>query len=107
VAHAASLSPEQAADHVGEATTVCGPVASATYMPQAPQSPTFLDLGKPFPNQIFSAIIFGGDRSKFGTPETSTRDKSICVTGTIFLYQGKPEIILHDPKQLSGDGPAP
>jgi hypothetical protein len=107
VAHAASLSPEQAADHVGETTTVCGPVASATYMPQAPQSPTFLDLGKPFPNQIFSAIIFGGDRSKFGTPETSTRDKSICVTGTIFLYQGKPEIILHDPKQLSGDGPAP
>jgi hypothetical protein len=101
VAHAASLSPEQAAGHVGETATVCGLVASATYLPQAPQSPTFLDLGKPFPNQIFSAIIFGSDRLKFGMPETSMRDKSICVTGTIFLYQGKPKIILHDPKQLS------
>jgi hypothetical protein len=102
VARAASLRPEEAADHVGETTTVCGMVASATYLPLAPQSPTFLDLGKPFPNQIFSAIIFGADRPKFGTPETSMRDNSICVRGTIFLYQGKPKMILHDPKQLSG-----
>ena len=102
VARAASLSPEEAADHVGETTTVCGAVASASYLPQAPQSPTFLDLGRPFPNQIFSAIIFGADRAKFGTPETSMRDKSICVKGTIFLYQGKPKMILRDPKQLSG-----
>ena len=106
-AHAGSLSPEDSANHVGETATVCGPVVSATYLPQAPQSPTFLDLGKPFPNQIFSAIIFGSDRPKFGTPETSMRDKSICVTGTIFLYQGKPKIILHDPRQLSGGPPAP
>jgi hypothetical protein len=101
-AHAASLSPEEAANHVGETATVCGPVVSASYLPQAPQSPTFLDLGKQFPNQIFSVIIFGSDRPKFGTPETSMRDKSICVTGTIFLYQGKPKIILHDQTQLSG-----
>ena len=100
---AASLGPDEAAAHVGETATVCGLVVSATYLPQAPQSPTFLDLGEPFPNQIFSAIIFGADRPKFGTPETSMRDKSICVTGAIFLYQGKPKIILHDPKQLSGD----
>jgi hypothetical protein len=103
VAHATSLSPEEAVDHVGETATVCGLVASATYLPQAPQSPTFLDLDKPFPNQIFSAIIFGSDRPKFGAPETSMLDNSICVTGTIFLYQGKPKTILRDPKQLSGD----
>ena len=100
---AATLSPEEAADHVGETATVCGLIVAATYLPQAPQAPTFLDLGKPFPNQIFSAIIFGSDRPKFGTPETSMRDKSICVTGAIFLYQAKPKIILHDPKQLSGN----
>jgi hypothetical protein len=102
-AHAVSLSPEQATDHVGETATVCGLVVSTTYLPQAPQAPTFLDLGKPFPNQVFSAIIFGSDRPKFGTPETSMRNNPICVTGTIFLYQGKPKIILRDPKQLSSD----
>src|ERR1022692_836097 len=95
--HAASIAPEEAAAHVGETTTVCGLVVSTTYLPQAPQSPTFLDLGKPYPNQVFSVIIFGGDRPKFGAPETSMRDKMVCVTGEIFLYEGKPKIILHDP----------
>jgi len=100
--HAASIAPEEAAAHVGETTTVCGLVVSTTYLPQAPQSPTFLDLGKPYPNQVFSAIIFGEDRPKFGAPETSMRDKTVCLTGEIFLYEGKPKIILHDPKELSG-----
>jgi hypothetical protein len=100
-AHAASLTPEEAASHVGESATVCGLVVATTYLPQAPQAPTFLDLGKPYPNQIFSAIIFGSDRPKFGAPETSMRDKPVCITGVIFLYDGKPRIVLRDPKQLS------
>jgi hypothetical protein len=99
-AHAAPLNPEEAGSHVGENATVCGVVASATYAAQAPMAPTFLDLGKPYPNQVFSVIIFGSDRPKFGAPETSMRDKPVCITGEIFLYEGKPRIILHDPKQL-------
>jgi hypothetical protein len=39
-------------------------------------------------------------RPKFGEPETSLRGKSVCVTGEIFLFQGIPEIVLHDPAQL-------
>jgi hypothetical protein len=101
--HAASLNPEETSAHVGETATVCGLVASATYLPQAPQAPTFLDLGKPYPNQIFSVIIFGSDRRKFGVPEASMLDKAVCVTGEIFLYQGRPKIILHDQRQLSGN----
>jgi hypothetical protein len=99
-AHAASLSPEEAARHVGEDATVCGLVASTNYRSQAPAAPTFLDLGSAYPNQIFTAVIFGSDRAKFGEPEHSTREKQVCVTGKIFLYQGKPEIVLHDPNQL-------
>ena len=100
-AHAAPLTPEEAASHVGESATVCGVVASATYAAQAPMAPTFLDLGKPYPNQTFTVIILGSDRPKFGAPEISMRDKSACVTGEIFLYQGEPKMILRDPKQLS------
>jgi hypothetical protein len=99
-AHAALLNPEEAGSHLGEVATVCGVVASATYAANAPMAPTFLDLGKPYPNQIFTAVILGNDRSKFGMPETSMREKNVCVTGEIFLYQGNPEIILHDPTQL-------
>jgi len=100
-AHAASLSPEEAARHVGEDATVCGLVASTNYAAKAPAAPTFLDLGNAYPNQIFTAVIFGSDRAKFGEPEHSVRAKQVCVTGKIFLYEGKPEIVLHDPSQLS------
>jgi hypothetical protein len=99
--YGASLNPEEAAQHVGENATVCGQVASATYAVKAMAAPTFLDLGKPYPNQAFSAVILGTDRAKFGAPEVSLREKQVCVTGEIFLFQGKPEIILRDAKQLS------
>jgi hypothetical protein len=99
-AHATLLSPEEAGSHIGEDATVCEIVASATYAANAPMAPTFLDVGKPYPNQIFTVVILGNDRSKFGMPENSMREKNVCVTGEIFLYQGNPEIILHDPTQL-------
>jgi hypothetical protein len=98
---ASPLIPEEAAGHVGETATVCGMVASTTYAAKAPAAPTFLNFGKPYPDQVFTAVILGSDRKKFGAPEISLRDKSICVTGKIFLYQGGPEIALQDPKQLS------
>ena len=100
MSYAASLGPDEAASHIGENATVCGMVASATYAAQAMAAPTFLDLGKPYPNQIFSAVILGSDRTKFGAPEISLWEKEVCVTGEIFLYQEKPEIILRDPAQL-------
>ena len=100
-ADAASLSPEDAAGHVGETATVCGMVASAKFAAGSRSQPTFLDLGKPYPSAVFTAVIFGDDRPKFGTPENSLRGKRICVTGQIREYRGKPEIILNDPSQLS------
>jgi hypothetical protein len=49
-----------------------------------------------------TAIIFGSDGGKFGAPELSPREKQVCVTGELFLWQGNLEIVLRDPKQLSG-----
>jgi hypothetical protein len=63
--------------------------------------PTLLDLGKPSPNATFTAVIYGDNRAKFGTPETSLRGKRICVTGKISDCRGKAEIVLTDPSQLS------
>jgi hypothetical protein len=99
-AQADPLSPEDAAKHVGEDVTVCGLVASAKYAGQARGGPTFLDFGKPYPNSVFVALILGSDRAKFGTPEKTLQGKQICVSGKIRLYDGKPEIMLTEPKQL-------
>ena len=99
-AMAAPLSPEDAAGRIGETATVCGVVASAKYEAEAKSQPTLLDLGKPSPNATFTAVVYGENRAKFGTPETSLCGKRICVTGKISEYQGKPEIVLTDPGQL-------
>lgn len=88
-------------DHVGEVETVCGVVVSPTYAADARGQPTFLNLDRPYPDQIFTAVIWGEDRAHFGTPEIELADKRICVTGTSELYKGRAEIILHDPRQLS------
>jgi DNA/RNA endonuclease YhcR with UshA esterase domain len=98
---ATSISPEDAVRHIGETATVCGVVASAKFAAGSRAQPTFLDLDKPYPNAPFTAVIFGSDRAKFGTPETTLGGKRVCVTGQVRDYRGKPEIILNDPSQLS------
>ena len=101
LAGAAELRPEDAVRHSGETATVCGVVASAMFEANVQDQPTLLDLGEPSPRAVFTAVIYGDNRSKFGTPETSLRSKRICVTGQISDYRGKPEIVLTDPSQLS------
>ena len=98
---AAPLTPEDAAGHIGETDTVCGMVASAEYEADVQSQPTLLDLGKPSPSAVFTAVIYGMDRAKFGTPETTLRGKRICVTGSITYYHGKPEIVMMEPSQLT------
>lgn len=100
-AGAANLRPDEATSHIGETATVCGVVASAEYEAQAQSQPTLLDLGRPSPNAIFTAVVYGDNRPKFGTPELSLLGKKICVKGQISDYHGKPEIVLTDPSQLT------
>lgn len=99
---AAELTPQQAAAHVGETATGCGIVASANYSVRTKAQPTFLNLDQPYPKHIFTVLIWGSDRSKFGTPEVQFMGKRLCATGKIETYKGKPEIIARDPRQLGG-----
>jgi hypothetical protein len=80
------LSASEAKNHIGEQATVCGKVASARYAVSTRGKPTFLNLDKPYPNQIFTALIWGENREKFGTPEEKYRDKQVCVTGKLAEY---------------------
>jgi hypothetical protein len=97
------LTTTEAKDHIGEQATVCGKVASGRYAATTRGKPTFLDLDKPYPDQLFTVLIWGENRAKFGTPEETYRNKNICVTGRIQSYRGEPEIIASDPAQLSTD----
>jgi hypothetical protein len=97
------ISPGEAKDHVGEVATVCGDVASTHYAPSTKGQPTFLNLDKPYPNPIFTLLIWGSDRSKFGAPENEYKGKRVCVTGKITEYRGSPEIVADSPAQIKLD----
>jgi len=98
---AGTLTTQDAAKHVGEVATVCGTVASTNYAVKSKGQPTYLNLDQPYPNHIFTVVVWGSDRPKFGAPEVALKGKRVCVTGPIQLYKAKPEIIATDPRQLS------
>jgi hypothetical protein len=95
------LTPSEAKEHFGETATVCGEVVSTRYAEPSKGQPTFLNLDKPYPNQIFTAVIRGENRIKFGKPESDYKGKQICVSGKITVYAGQPEIVVTDSKQVT------
>lgn len=63
-----TLTAGQASEHVGETAIVWGVVASAHYASRSRGRPTFLNLDKPYPNHVFTALMWGENRSKFKQP---------------------------------------
>jgi hypothetical protein len=95
------ITAEEAADHVGEIVEVCGRVASAAHIGAVEGQPTFLNFERPYPDQLFTVVIWGGARSRFeGRPERMFDGKEICVTGRIGEHRGKPQIVVDDPGQI-------
>jgi DNA/RNA endonuclease YhcR with UshA esterase domain len=94
------LTADQAKEHFGQAATVCGEVVSTSYADSSNGHPTFLNLDKRYPHQIFTVVIWGENRTKFGKPEEDYKGKRICVSGKITAYAGKPEMVVSDPKQI-------
>lgn len=95
-----TIAPAAAINHVGRTATVCGVVASAKYAEQTHRQPTFLNLDKPYPNQVFTAVIWGSNRANFSYAPETLAGLKICVTGQIELYKGRAEIIVSGPKQI-------
>ena len=54
-----TISPEDAINHIGQQATVCGNVASTHFSSRSKGQPTFINLNRPYPNQIFTILIWG------------------------------------------------
>jgi S1/P1 Nuclease len=90
-----TINPEDAANHVGETLTVCGKVFGGRYLKNSGSSLTLINMGAEYPNNPFTLVIYGSDRSNFSyVPEEFLAGKIICVTGLLKLYKGKPEVIV-------------
>lgn len=98
---AAPISAAEAINHIGKTRTVCGRVASATWNRSSKHQPTFLNLDRPHPDQLFSIVIWLEARKLFTfAPEERYLNKRICVQGTIQKFRKKAEIAVDRPSQI-------
>ena len=99
---ATEIAATEAGQYIGDRKTVCGNVESPTYARSSRGQPTFLNLDRPYPNQIFTVVIWGSNRQSFPeAPETLYRDKRICVTGLIESFAGVPQIEAATSRQIA------
>ena len=97
----ASWASKDAADHVGERGTICGPVVDTRYATGSNGKPTFLNFDRAYPDHTMVVVIWGSDRGAFpSNPQTYYKEKDVCATGLIESYKGKPEIVARDGDQL-------
>jgi micrococcal nuclease len=105
-----SIPSTDAKRHVGETVTVCGRVAGTSYIVHVRPTNkvlgtyydtlTFLNFDRPYPDHTFAVIIPGSYRDKFGKPEVKFKSKDVCVSGTIYDFEGKPQMVVTDPDRI-------
>ena len=91
----------QAKNFIGKEACVCGKVVSTKFRENGSTNPTYINLDKRFPDQVFTLMIYGADRKNFSyKPEEFLQGKTICVKGKIAEYKGIPQIIAGKEKQV-------
>lgn len=92
----------EAGQHVGEVVTVCGPAVGASYASESNGAPTFIDVGAPYPDAgRVSIVIWGENRGEFSSPpEAMYPDKTLCVTGEVYVYGNACNIEVQSPSQI-------
>lgn len=90
------ISAKDAADYIGKSVTIIDTV-SGVYLSNT--GTYFINMGGEYPDNVFTAVIFKRDTSKFHNVE-SLEGKVIEVTGKVKEYRGKPEIVVNKKKQI-------
>jgi DNA/RNA endonuclease YhcR with UshA esterase domain len=93
----ASYTAVEAIKHIGENATVTDRVDGVH---QSGKGNIFLNMGGKYPNPAFTAFIPAKSARQFRSPR-EYEGKTVSVSGKITLYQGKPEIIVTSPSQIT------
>lgn len=90
------IADSDAGAHVGQRATVEGLVVEVQV---SKKGDAFLNFEAPYPNEVFSGVIFAGSAAAFDDPG-SYQGSQVRLSGSIRLYRGKPEIVLETPAQI-------
>ena len=93
------IKESEAIQYVGKEAEVRGRVVSVT---TSPLGTTFINFGGEYPNQTFAGYIVAGSTIAADQRLTMIQGKTISITGTIRLRDGKPEIEIVSADQITG-----
>jgi DNA/RNA endonuclease YhcR with UshA esterase domain len=99
-----TVKDSEAAQYVGKNVEVRGLVV-AVYTSK--KGNTFLNLGGKYPNQTFTGYIPAGSELAGDRWTVTLQGNVIGITGTVELYQGKPEIKVMSRSQIKGEDSQP
>ena len=99
-----TVQDSEAAQYVGKNVEVCGLVV-AVYTGK--KGNTFLNFGGKYPNQTFTGYIPAGSELARDRWTVTLQGNVIGITGTVELYQGKPEIKVMSRSQIKGEDSQP
>ena|SRR5215813_11549622 len=93
------IKDSEAIQYIGKEAEVCGQVISVT---ASPLGTAFINFGAEYPNQTFAGFIAAGSTMATDQRLTMIQGKTISITGTVQLREGKPEINVVSADQIKG-----
>ncbi len=92
----------EAKEYEGIKVRVYGPVVDTRWASGSNGKPTFLNIGKPYPEKDrFTVVIWEEYRDSFSEPpEIFFSEKTVCVCGKIEKYKGIMEIEVRSPSDI-------
>lgn len=93
---------DEAFYYVDELAVICGPVVDSYYAASTNGQPTFLNIGREYPDpDRFTALIWGSSLEAFPfNPDEYYLGKTVCIKGVIEEYEGMYEIEVRRPEQI-------
>jgi nuclease S1 len=93
---AQTIDIRDAGKHINDLVNVCAKV----YGYKALDGLTLVNLGAAYPDQLLTVVLKKDAKDAYAGLD----GQMVCVTGTIVIYKGKPEIVITDPKQIGVSG---
>lgn len=93
--HAQKIKAEDAKNYISQTDTVVGKV----FQVHSTDKALYINIGAKYPDNPFTAVIFAKDKDKFGGVQ-SYNGKTVEIIGVIIEYNGKPEIVMSEVKQI-------
>lgn len=97
-----SIKIEEVTNHMGDTVKLKAKIFGIKTLSNAKGTPTLINLGAAYPNQLLTIVIWQEVKEKLGfDPSDAKYIGGLAeVTGKIESYKGKPQITLTNPSQL-------